>query len=275
MANSGQLSCLVNDASSSHGGLADDAEDEHEQAADERRDQQRERREENATVLEVASHVFVPMAGSVLGEWGAEVIKVEDPESGDPYRGLATFGLHNVYRGVGPFFQSANRGKRSVAIDLKAPGGRRLLSRLAESADVFMTSLRSGARRRLRIDVDDVRRDNPSVIYVRGTAFGPRGPDAPDITNARLGDGGHDSGPPDRYQFWNPLWLTYRTADGRFVAFMMPALRREHFWRVCGGGDPDMPGVPGRAAASEGGGMAAGRGVGPPVGHVIGVGRVR
>ena len=75
-------------------------------------------------VLEVASHVFVPMAGSVLREWGAEVIKVEDPESGDPYRGLSTFGLHNVYRGVDPFFQSANRGKRSVAIDLKAPGGR-------------------------------------------------------------------------------------------------------------------------------------------------------
>jgi crotonobetainyl-CoA:carnitine CoA-transferase CaiB-like acyl-CoA transferase len=264
-------------------------------------------------VLEVASHVFVPMAGSVLGEWGAEVIKVEDPVSGDPYRGLSTFGLHNVYRGVDPFFQSANRGKRSVAIDLKAPGGRRLLSRLAESADVFMTSLRAGARRHLRIDVEDVRRDNPSVIYVRGTAFGPRGPDAgrggydtgaywarsgmqhqftppgadwparlrpafgdtagslavagavstalyrratsgepsvidvallasgmwqiqPDVTNAGLddgpGDGGHDSAPPDRYEFWNPLWLTYRTADGRFVAFMMLAPDR-HWPDLC------------------------------------------
>ena len=137
-------------------------------------------------VLEVASHVFVPMAGSVLREWGAEVIKVEDPESGDPYRGLATFGLHNVYRGVDPFFQSANRGKRSVAIDLKVPGGRRLLSRLVESVDVFMTNLRSAPRRHLGIDVEDVRRDNPSIIYVRGTAFGPRGPDA--------GRGGYDSG---------------------------------------------------------------------------------
>ncbi len=260
-------------------------------------------------VLEVASHVFVPMAGSVLGEWGAEIIKVEDRESGDPYRGLATFGLHNVYRGVDPFFQSANRGKRSVAVDLKAPGGRRLLSRLVESADVFMTNLRAGARRRLRIDVDDVRRDNPSVIYVRGTAFGPRGPDAgrggydsgaywarsgmqhlltppaadwparlrpafgdtagslavagavsaalyrrarsgepsvidvallasgmwqiqPDITNARLGEGGQDSGPPDRHEFWNPLWLTYRTADERFVAFMMLAPDR-HWPDLC------------------------------------------
>lgn len=260
-------------------------------------------------VLEVASHVFIPMAGSVLGEWGAEVIKVEDPESGDPYRGLSTFGLHNMYRGVDPFFQSANRGKRSVAIDLKAAGGRRLLSRLVESADVFMTNMRSAPRRNLRIDVDDIRRDNPAVIYVRGTAFGPRGPDAgrggydsgaywartgmqhlftppgadwparlrpafgdnagslavagavstalyrrartgepalidvallaagmwqiqPDITNAGLGDGGHDSGPPDRYEFWNPLWLAYRTADGRFVAFMMLAPDR-HWPDLC------------------------------------------
>lgn len=251
-------------------------------------------------VLEVASHVLVPMAGSVLTEWGAQVIKVEHPESGDPYRGLATFGLHNVYRGVDPFFQSANRGKRSVAIDLKRLDGRRLLARLAESADVFMTNLRSDARCRLRIDVEDIRRDNPSVIYVRGTAFGPRGPDAgrggydagaywarsgmqhlftppgadwpprlrpafgdvagglavagavssalyrrarsgepsvidvallasgmwqiqPDIVNARLGDGSHDSMPPDRHEFWNPLWLTYRTADDRFLTFMMLA----------------------------------------------------
>jgi len=268
-------------------------------------------------VLEVASHVFVPMAGSVLREWGAEVIKIEDPQSGDPYRGLSTFGLHNVYRGVDPFFQSANRGKRSVAIDLKAPGGRRLLSRLVESADVFMTNLRSAPRRHLRIDVEDIRRDNPSVIYVRGTAFGPRGPDAgrggydsgafwartgmqhlftspaadwparlrpafgdnagslavagavstalyrrartgepsvidvallaagmwqiqPDITNAGLGDGDHDSAPPDRYEFWNPLWLTYRTADDRFVAFMMLAPDR-HWPDLCRRlGHPEM-----------------------------------
>ena len=72
-------------------------------------------------VVEVASHVFVPMAGAVLTEWGADVIKVEDPETGDPYRGLTTVGLHNVHRGVDPFVQSANRGKRSIGLDLKDP----------------------------------------------------------------------------------------------------------------------------------------------------------
>jgi crotonobetainyl-CoA:carnitine CoA-transferase CaiB-like acyl-CoA transferase len=251
-------------------------------------------------VVEVASHVFVPLAGSVLAEWGAEVIKVEEPVSGDPYRSLSTYGLHNVYRGVDPFFQSANRGKRSVAVDLKHPSGRTVLSRLVASADVFMTNVRLDARRALAIDVLDVRRDNPSVIYVRGTAFGPRGPDAgrggydsgaywartgmqhlftppdaewparlrpafgdaagslavagavgaalyrravsgaasvidvallaagmwqiqPDVVNAGLGPGADVAAAPNRYEFWNPLWLTYRTADGRFVAFMMLA----------------------------------------------------
>ena len=137
-------------------------------------------------VVEVATHVFVPMAGAVLAEWGADVVKVEHPETGDPYRALVTAGLHNDYRGVDPFFQSANRGKRSVGIDVAHPEGRPVLSRLLATADVFMTSLRSEARSRLRIDVDDVRHDNPSIVYVRGTAFGARGPDA--------GRGGYDTG---------------------------------------------------------------------------------
>ncbi|MGI8329521.1 CaiB/BaiF CoA transferase family protein [Actinomadura scrupuli] len=137
-------------------------------------------------VVEVASHVFVPMAGAVLAEWGAEVIKVEHPETGDPYRGLVTAGLHKVHHGVDVQFQAANRGKRSVGIDLKHPDGRRLLSRLLASADVFVTNLRPAGRRHLRIDVADARADNPSIIYVSGTAFGPRGPDA--------GRGGYDAG---------------------------------------------------------------------------------
>jgi crotonobetainyl-CoA:carnitine CoA-transferase CaiB-like acyl-CoA transferase len=135
-------------------------------------------------VVEVASHVFVPMAGSVLTEWGADVVKIEHPVTGDPYRGLVTSGLHNEYRGVDPFFQSANRGKRSVGIDLGRASGRELLARLIREADVFMTSLRPAARRRLRVDVDDVRADKSTVIYVRGSAFGARGPDA--------GRGGYD-----------------------------------------------------------------------------------
>lgn len=274
-------------------------------------------------VVEVATHVFVPMAGSLLGAWGAEVIKVEHPGTGDPYRSLSTFGLHNVYKGVDPFFQSANRGKCSVGIDLRNPAGRGLLSTLVATADVFMTSLRASARRHLGIDVADIRRDNPQVVYLRASAFGPRGPDAgaggydagaywartgmqhlftppgakwppklraafgdnagslaiagavaaalyrrattgqpslidaalmatglwqvqPDIVNAGLPDDDENPlpPPPTRHEFWNPLWQTYRTADGRFLVLMMLAADA-HWADLCARlGHPELAGDP-------------------------------
>ena len=128
-------------------------------------------------VLEVASHVFVPIAGGVLTEWGAEVIKVEHPETGDPYRSLVTSGLHKSYGGVDPSFQFTNRGKQSVAIDLKHPDGRELVYKLAQECDVFLTNFRPDARGRLGIEYEDIRRHNPKIIYVRGSGYGARGPD--------------------------------------------------------------------------------------------------
>jgi crotonobetainyl-CoA:carnitine CoA-transferase CaiB-like acyl-CoA transferase len=128
-------------------------------------------------VLEVASHVFVPIAGGVLTEWGAEVLKIEHPVTGDPYRGLVTAGLHKSHNGVDPSFQFANRGKQSVAIDLKTSEGRDVLYRLATECDVFLTNFRPDARRRLQIDYEDIRAHNPSIIYVRGSGYGVRGPD--------------------------------------------------------------------------------------------------
>lgn len=129
-------------------------------------------------VLEVASHVFVPIGGGVLTEWGAEVIKIEHPVTGDPYRGLVTAGLHRAYDGVDPSFQFTNRGKQSVAVDLKHPEGRDLLYRMAQSCDVFLTNFRPGARARLGIECEDIRAHNPDIVYVRGSGYGQRGPDA-------------------------------------------------------------------------------------------------
>jgi len=128
-------------------------------------------------VLEVASHVFVPMAGAVLTEWGAEVIKVEPPGTGDPYRGLVTAGLHKSFDGVVPNFQYTNRGKQSVAIDLKHPQGRKLLYRMARDCDVFLTNFRPEARQKLKIEAEDIRRHSPNIVYVRGSGYGVRGPD--------------------------------------------------------------------------------------------------
>jgi crotonobetainyl-CoA:carnitine CoA-transferase CaiB-like acyl-CoA transferase len=99
---------------------------------------------------------------------------------------LVTAGLHKLHHGADVHFQATNRGKRSVAIDLKHSEGRRLLSRVVAESDVFVTNLRPEARRRLRIEPDDVRADNPAIIYVRGSAFGTTGPEAE--------RGGYDSG---------------------------------------------------------------------------------
>ena len=129
-------------------------------------------------ILEVASHVFVPIGGGVLTEWGAEVVKIEHPVTGDPYRGLVTSGLHKAYDGIDPSFQFTNRGKRSVTVNLKDPEGRELLYRLAKNCDVFLTNFRPGARKRLKIECEDIREHNPSIIYVRGSGYGQRGPDA-------------------------------------------------------------------------------------------------
>lgn len=129
-------------------------------------------------VLEVASHVFVPIGGAVLTEQGCEVVKIENPDGGDPYRGLVTAGLHKTFDGVDPSFQFTNRGKQSVAIDLKTPEGRELLYRLAAKCDVFLTNFRPDALRRLKIECDDIRAHNPAIIYVRGSGYGHRGPDA-------------------------------------------------------------------------------------------------
>lgn len=128
-------------------------------------------------ILEVASHVFVPIAGGILTEWGAEVIKIEHPVTGDPYRGLVTSGLHKAYNGVDPSFQYTNRGKQSVSIDLKTPQGRDLIYRLAGKCDVFLTNFRPDARQRLQIECEQIRAHNPSIIYVRGSGYGARGPD--------------------------------------------------------------------------------------------------
>jgi crotonobetainyl-CoA:carnitine CoA-transferase CaiB-like acyl-CoA transferase len=129
-------------------------------------------------ILEVASHVFVPIAGGVLTEWGADVVKIEHPVTGDPYRGLVTAGLHKLHNGVDPSFQFTNRGKQSVSIDLKHPEGRALIYRLAKECDVFLTNFRPDARRRLQIECADIRAHNPDIVYVRGSGYGQRGPDA-------------------------------------------------------------------------------------------------
>jgi crotonobetainyl-CoA:carnitine CoA-transferase CaiB-like acyl-CoA transferase len=130
-------------------------------------------------VVELASWTYVPAAGAALADWGADVIKVEDVRGGDPGRALV----------IGPFTKAAarahvdfileigNRGKRSVAIDIKSETGREYFGRLLATADVFLTNWLPGPLERARLTVEDIRSFNPNIIIARGTGMGVRGPD--------------------------------------------------------------------------------------------------
>jgi crotonobetainyl-CoA:carnitine CoA-transferase CaiB-like acyl-CoA transferase len=128
-------------------------------------------------VLEVAQWWFVPSAGGVLADWGADVIKVEHPVTGDPQRGLITSGLLPAV-GFNFMWEQPNRGKRSLGLDLATEGGREILYKLAEKSDVFLTSFLPDARQKLRIDVEHIRARRPDIIYARGSGQGAKGPDA-------------------------------------------------------------------------------------------------
>ncbi|MDG2304424.1 MAG: CoA transferase [Candidatus Binatia bacterium] len=128
-------------------------------------------------VLEVAQYTFVPAAGAVLADWGADVIKVEHAETGDAQRGLRQLGSVEIDADRNPLMEHANRGKRSIGLDLSQPGARETLYRLAERSDVFLTNFLPSARTKLRIDLEDIRAANPEIIYVRGSAYGNAGPE--------------------------------------------------------------------------------------------------
>ncbi|MEU5880554.1 CoA transferase [Spirillospora sp. NPDC047279] len=129
-------------------------------------------------VLEVAMYGFVPSAGAVLSDWGADVVKVEHAVTGDPQRGLRQTGAMRVEGDPNPNIEHANRGKRSLGLDISRPEGTEVLHELIRRSDVFLTSFLPPSRQRLGIDVDDVRAVNPKIVYARGSALGPRGREA-------------------------------------------------------------------------------------------------
>jgi len=128
-------------------------------------------------VVELAQWVFVPVAGALLADWGADVIRIEKPE-GDPYRGLASQGIGTDSGGVNLSLALAGRGKRSIALDLRTEEGKEITHRLLETADVFLTNLRPGALERLGLDSGTLTQRYPTLVYARGHGYGVRGPDA-------------------------------------------------------------------------------------------------
>jgi crotonobetainyl-CoA:carnitine CoA-transferase CaiB-like acyl-CoA transferase len=128
-------------------------------------------------VLEVAQFTFVPAAGAILADWGADVIKVEHPLRGDTQRGFLKMGGFELNAQRHPLMEHPNRGKRSVGIDVSKPGGQQVLYELARSADVFLTNYMPTVRQKHNFDVEHIRGVNPSIVYARGSAYGDKGPE--------------------------------------------------------------------------------------------------
>jgi crotonobetainyl-CoA:carnitine CoA-transferase CaiB-like acyl-CoA transferase len=169
---------------------------------------------EGIRVLEVAQFTFVPAAGAVLADWGADVIKIEHPLRGDTQRGFVTVGGVTVDPQRNTLMEHPNRGKRSVGVDISTPEGQQLIYEIAKTADVFLTNYLPAARQKLKIDVEHIRAANPNIIYARGSAFGDKGPE-------------REAGGFDNTAFWTRGGLAYTMSPEEMGAYFMqpiPAL---------------------------------------------------
>jgi crotonobetainyl-CoA:carnitine CoA-transferase CaiB-like acyl-CoA transferase len=120
-------------------------------------------------VLEMGTYITGPAAAMHLADLGADVIKVERPGSGDPFRAFKG-GLYS------PHFQTYNRNKRSIALDTSEPGDRRIFHELIATADVFIQNFRPGVAEKLGAGDEELRRINPGLVYCAISGFGQTGP---------------------------------------------------------------------------------------------------
>ena len=129
---------------------------------------------EGVRILDLTSVLMGPYATMILGDLGADVIKVEPP-SGDLVRGIGPM----RHPGMGAIFINANRSKRGIVLDLKHPDGQAALRDLSRTADVLFASVRPAAMRRLDLGYDDIRPINPRIVYMAIVGYGQSGPYAP------------------------------------------------------------------------------------------------
>jgi formyl-CoA transferase len=124
-------------------------------------------------VVEVAEMLMGPATSMILADWGAEVIKVERTGSGDLARAMSVLQSES---GWNYNFEVANRGKKSIGIDLSSAKGREVLAKLVQGADVFLTNIRARAQKKMGIRAEDILSINPRIIYAWGSGYGPVGP---------------------------------------------------------------------------------------------------
>jgi len=126
---------------------------------------------EGIKILDITNYIAGPYATLLLADLGAEVIKIETPGAGDPFRTW-----DKEPKDYSPSFCALNRNKKSVTLDMKTPEGKEVFLRLAKDADVIVENLRPGAVDRLGIGYQEIKKINPKIIYCSISAFGQDGP---------------------------------------------------------------------------------------------------
>ncbi|MEU6367082.1 CoA transferase [Streptomyces sp. NPDC046931] len=183
-------------------------------------------------VLDASSFIAGPAAATMLGDFGADVIKVEPPGKGDPQRRLSS--LPPSPRAQANYsWHLTNRNKRGMVIDLKSPAGSRVLKRLVEWADVVITNFPHGTREKLHLGYGEVSAWNPRVVYADITGFGDAGPDAGlpgfDVTafwsRSGLLSSTRDAGAPPTVPVWGSG--DYMSAIALYAAITTALYRRE------------------------------------------------
>ena len=127
-------------------------------------------------VLDISSFIAAPAAAVVLGDWGADVIKVEGPE-GDPNRRIMHNSSNYPKSEINYPWEMDSRNKRSIVLDLKKPEARSALDRLIEKSDILICNFPPPVRDKLKLTYDDIKKVNPKLIYASLTGYGESGPD--------------------------------------------------------------------------------------------------
>jgi crotonobetainyl-CoA:carnitine CoA-transferase CaiB-like acyl-CoA transferase len=128
-----------------------------------------------------------PVCSAMLGDLGAEVIKIEERERGDPGRGMLRMSGVDLSDRPNFYFEANNRNKKSITLDLKQPAARTIVHQLVAKSDIFVQNYRLGVAARLGLDYESLRRHNPRLIYASATGYGPEGPEAGDPSFDQLG----------------------------------------------------------------------------------------
>ncbi len=129
-------------------------------------------------IVELGHWVAIPSACAIFADWGADVVKIEDPGRGDAIRGVRSLeGTATSERGVQCLFEFLNRNKRSIAIDLRNKQSSQIVHKLVQGADIFATNFQTGVLKKLGMDYASLKKTNPRIIYASLTGYGRVGKD--------------------------------------------------------------------------------------------------